>query len=116
MANGTPFRRRVWVDRTENLLVSGAAVGLAVVAIAAFFALGGSVIVVLGVGLAIAQFLPHIYERYWSSAHSPGYRVGWTVLMGLVTMALFLGVYEVLRPFVSDLYAGIVAIVVAPVG
>ncbi|GGN15409.1 hypothetical protein [Halarchaeum nitratireducens] len=87
---------------------------LAVVAFAVLFSLGVPFIVLFGCVLAIGTFVPRIYEEYWPSTRGRGFRIGWTVLMAVVTTAIILVVYEATLPFLSRRYAAIVAVVITP--
>jgi len=115
LSNSTPLRQKLREDLTENLLVSGVPVVLAVVAFAVLFSLGVPFIALFGCVLAIGVFVPQIYEQYWPSTRSRGFRVGWTVLMALLTTAIILVVYDAMLPFMSHQYSAIVAAVITPI-
>lgn len=115
MPNSTPLRQKLREDLVGNLLVSGVAVVLAVVAFVFLVSVGVPFIVLFGCVLAIGVFVPRIYEQYWSSTRSRGFRVGWTVLMSVLTTVIILVVFEAALSFLSRQYAAIVAVVVTPI-
>lgn len=105
-----------WVEiLSENLLINGVAIVLAVVAFFILEAVGTPFLALMADVVIIGRFIPQTYEQYWPSTRSRGFRVEWTVAMALLTMAVTLGVYEALPPFTSHQSAGLVAAVLTPV-
>jgi len=43
----------------------------------------------------------HVYDEYWSVTYSIGYEIIWTIVGGIVTIGIFIGVYE-LPLFIVD--------------
>jgi len=115
MSDRSPLRQKLRADLTENLLVSGVAVVLGVIAFVVLSSLDVPFLVLFGCVLAIGAFVPRIYEAYWPSRRSRGFRIGWTVLMAVVTTAIILVVYDVMRAFLSQQSASIVAVVITPI-
>jgi len=112
MSNNTSLGQRLRADLTGNLLVSVLAVVIGALALGVFASLGMGYDVLFGLAVTIGVFVPRVYERYWSSTRESGFRIGWTILMSLYTMAIFLGGYTAAHHFVAGLYAGVVAFVI----
>jgi uncharacterized membrane protein len=101
MSEQSTLRDRLVADLSStNTLVILVAIVLAV-PIAGYTAtrgvvFAGSFLLLASIGITV----PYIYERYWSVEYRVAGAIGWTIGAGLVTTALFIGLYQL---FVSNL-------------
>lgn len=85
---------RLKADLTSNVTVSVVAVLCALVALFAFAQVDGSPTGSLLLALNVAVFVPYAYEQYWPVEYAGGAAVVWTVSAALITVGLFVGVYQ----------------------
>lgn len=95
MTESPTRRERIVTDLTStNTLVILVAIVLAV-PIAGYTAMSGiefagGFLLLLSIGVDV----PDVYERYWPVEYTPVGAIAWTIAMGLVTAALFIGLYQ----------------------
>jgi hypothetical protein len=117
MSESAPLRNRLYADLTDNQSVTVTAVGLAVVAFV-LVSLDSSPLPVsadFGAEFLLSLSLMDMafaYDDYWPVEYRPMYAVMWTLLFGVVTVVVFLSVYELGLPQVGNTIASIAAFLI----
>ncbi len=118
MGESPSLRNQLRADLTDNQWVTVTAIGLALVAFV-LVSLDSSPLPVstdFGAEFLLSLSLMDMafaYDDYWPVEYRPMYAVVWTLLFGVVTTAVFLGVYEPGLTHVGDTAASIAAFLIA---
>lgn len=65
--------------------------------------------------LSIGVCIPDVYERYWPGEYTPVGAIAWTIAMGLVTAALFIGSYQLFVASMETISAAVAAYILTTV-
>ena len=112
MSDNQSLGTRLKEDLTTDLSISVISVILAVVALLVFAQIGDPTTGGLLLAVNIAVFIPYAYERYWPVAYSSSEAAVWTISAGLITVGLFIGVYQLALDVVPGEYTGGIAFVI----
>jgi len=118
MSESAPLRNQLRADLTDNQSVTITAIGLAVVAFV-LVSLDSSPLPVsadFGAEFLLSLSLMDMafaYNDYWPVEYRPMYAVMWTLIFGVATTVVFLGVYELGLSHVGNTIASIAAFLVA---
>jgi hypothetical protein len=118
MGDSVPLRNRLPAGLTDTQSVTVTAIGLAVV-VFVLVSLDGSPLPVsadFGAEFLLSLSLMDMafaYDDYWPVAYRPAYAVVWAILFGVVTMLVFLSVYELGLSQAGHTTASVTAFVVA---
>jgi len=118
VTESAPPRHQLSAVLTDNQSVTVTAIGLAVIAFG-LISLGSSPFPVAG-DFGAEFLLPlslmdmaFAYDDYWPVEYRPMYAVVWTLLFGVATTAVFLGVYELGLSYLGPPTASIAAFLLA---
>jgi hypothetical protein len=117
MGESPSLRSRLRADLTDNQWVTVTAIGLALVA----FVLVSNdsnplpVLADFGAGFLLSLSLMDLafaYDDFWPVDYAPMYAILWTLLFGLVTAGLFVGVYQLAVSQAGNTIAGVAAFLI----
>jgi hypothetical protein len=118
MDESAPLWSKLRADLTDNQSVTLTAIALALV-LFGVLSLDSSPLPVSSdfgaeflLGLSLMD-LAFAYDDYWPVEYRPVYAVVWTLLMGVMTVVVFLGVYELGLSHLGSSTASIAAFVLA---
>ena len=117
MPESPSLSNRLFADLTDNQWVTVTAIGLALVAFM-LVSLDGSPLPVsadFGAEFLLSLSLMDMafaYDDYWPVEYRPMYAVMWTLLFGVVTVVVFLSVYELGLSQVRNTTASIAAFLI----
>ena len=118
MGESAPLGSRLRADLTDNQSVTATAIGLALVV----FVLVSLDSEFLPVSAEFgAEFLLSLslmdtafaYDEFWPVEYRPAYAALWTLLFGLLTVGVFVGVYELVGLQAGNTVAGVGAFLIA---
>ena len=117
MSDSAPLHNQLYADLTDNQWVTITAIGLAVVAFSLVLLDNTPFFVSTDFG---AEFLLSLsimdlafsYEDYWPVKYRPMYAVMWTLIFGIATMFVFLGVYALGLSQVGNTIASVAAFLI----
>ncbi len=118
MGESAPLRSRLRADLTDNQSVTVTAIGLALV-VFVLVSLDSTPLPVpaefgaeflLSLSLMDTAFA---YDEFWPVEYRPAHAALWTLLFGLLTAGVFVGVYELAVPQAGTTAAGAMAFLTA---